>query len=59
MPKRNKSIERILIIGGSGYLGRALYREFQSFYEAFGTFCYPDEFWENHGAFYNYNSTKD
>ena len=59
MPKRKKSIERILIIGGSGYLGRALYREFQSFYEAFGTFCHPDEFWENHGAFYNYNSAKD
>lgn len=59
MPKRKKSIERILIIGGSGYLGRALYREFQSFYETFGTFCHPDEFWENHGAFFNYNSSQD
>ena len=57
MPKRKKSIERILIIGGSGYLGRALYRELQSFYPVFGTFCHQDEFWENHGAFYHYNSS--
>lgn len=57
MPKRKKSIERIMIIGGSGYLGRALYREFQSFYPVFGTFCNRDEFWENHGAFYHYNSS--
>lgn len=58
MPKRKKAIERMLIIGGSGYLGRALYREFQSFYEVFGTFCHADEFWENHGAFYHYNSSQ-
>jgi len=57
VPKRKKSIERILIIGGSGYLGRALYRELQSFYPVFGTFCHQDEFWENHGAFYHYNSS--
>ena len=56
---RKKSIERILIVGGSGYLGRALYREFQSFYQVFGTFCNPDDFWENHGAFYHYNSSSD
>lgn len=59
MPRRKKSIERILIIGGSGYLGRALYREFQSFYPVFGTFCHSDDFWENHGAFYHYDSRQD
>lgn len=59
MPKRQKSTERILIIGGSGYLGRALYREFQSFYQVYGTFCHANEFWENHGAFVKYNSHQD
>ena len=44
MSQVKKPIERLLILGGSGYLGRAIYREFQSFYEVFGTYNTPDEF---------------
>ena len=51
MSQVKKPIERLLILGGSGYLGRAIYREFQSFYEVFGTYNTPDEFWLDHGAF--------
>ena len=59
MSQVKKPIERLLILGGSGYLGRAIYREFQSFYEVFGTYNTPDEFWLDHGAFFAYNSTKN
>ena len=59
MPKCEQSIERILIIGGSGYLGRGLYRELQLFYQVYGTYTHTDEFWENHGAFFPYDSQTD
>jgi len=37
--KENKQKERILILGGSGFIGQALYRELQSYYDVHGTYC--------------------
>lgn len=49
--------ERILIIGGSGFIGNSLFRELQSFFDVHATFCKQD-FSENQ-VFHQYNAEKD
>lgn len=50
--KQNK--HRILILGGSGFIGNALYKEFDSYYEVYGTYCNQQGSFSGNQAFYNY-----
>lgn len=51
--------ERILILGGSGFIGHALFRELQSYYDVHATYCKPSEnFSENH-VFHQFDMEKD
>lgn len=51
--------ERILILGGSGFIGHSLFRELQSFFDVHATYCTPKEtFAENH-VFHQFDMEKD
>jgi len=43
--KKKEERQRILILGGSGFIGNALYKELLSYFEVHGTYC------KQHGAF--------
>ena len=44
---------RILILGVSGYLGSAIYKELHSYYQTFGTYRTPLLALENNQQFFN------
>lgn len=51
--------QRILILGGSGFIGNALYRELQSYFDVRATYCKQHgNFSENH-VFYRYCVEED
>lgn len=55
--KRNK--ERILILGGSGFIGNALYKELHSYYDVYGTFCSQFGNFSENRVFHNFCVEKD
>jgi len=50
---------RILILGVSGYLGSAIYKELHSYYQTFGTYKTPLSSFENNKHFFHYNFEED
>ena len=42
---------RILILGGSGFIGQKLYKELSPFIDTYATFCHHQEFENNHRYF--------
>ncbi|NND62220.1 MAG: sugar nucleotide-binding protein [Flavobacteriaceae bacterium] len=50
---------RILILGASGFIGNTLYRELQSYYDVYGTYCSQEGLFENNQVFYKYNVAED
>lgn len=66
MPKSNKpkipvdiSKHTILILGGSGFIGNALYKELCAYFRTFGTYFTPDSTFDNNQHFFNYNVEED
>ncbi len=53
------SKKKILIFGGSGFLGNALYKELNSFYNTFATFCIDDTALEKNQKFYQFDFEHD
>ena len=51
--------KRILILGGSGFLGQALYRELCNYFDTFGTYCSSRRRFEGHGQFLRYDMLED
>ena len=45
-------MKRILILGASGFLGNALYKELNSYYDTFGTYFTKKGFGQNHHFFH-------
>ena len=39
MKQKKDSKHRILILGASGFLGQAIYKELYAYYNTFGTYC--------------------
>jgi dTDP-4-dehydrorhamnose reductase len=58
MPKSPEKY-RILILGGSGFLGRALYKELCPYFKTFGTYCNPRKEFEDNKHFVSYNLEED
>lgn len=52
--KEKQGKERILILGASGFIGNALYRELHSYYDVHGTYCKQHGNFSDNHAFYNY-----
>lgn len=50
---------RILILGASGFLGNALYKELCSYFKTFGTYCKPNTALEKNKHFFQYNVEED
>jgi len=50
---------RILILGVSGFLGGAIYKELHSYYKTFGTYRTSNSTLENNKLFYHYNFEED
>ncbi len=50
---------RILILGASGYIGNALYRELDSYFDVYGTYCTQDGLYADNQVFYRFNAETD
>ncbi|TXE11544.1 sugar nucleotide-binding protein [Seonamhaeicola algicola] len=50
---------RILILGASGFIGNAIYKELCSYFKTFGTYCTPNTQLEKNRHFFNYNFEED
>lgn len=57
--KRNLNKHRILILGGSGYLGNAIYKELGPYFRTLGTYRTASKFFENNKQFFQYNVEED
>ena len=57
--KRIKSKHRILILGASGFIGNAIYKELCSYFYTFGTYNTDDAFFSNNHNFFQYNIEED
>ncbi len=47
--------KKILIFGGSGFLGNALYKELNSYFNTYATFCTPNSSLEKNQKFYAFD----
>ena len=54
MKERNTK-HRILILGASGFIGNAIYKELCSYFRTFGTYRTPSEELEKNKHFFQYN----
>jgi dTDP-4-dehydrorhamnose reductase len=50
---------RILILGASGYIGNALYRELDSYFDVYGTYCTQDGLYAENQVFYKFHAETD
>lgn len=57
--KKDLNKHRILILGASGYLGNAIYKELGPYYKSFGTYRTPKKEFENNKQFFQYNVEED
>ena len=51
-------MKRVLLFGGSGFLGRALFKELHPFMDVYGTFCNQTKF-ESNKRYYHYDFRED
>ncbi|WP_299228801.1 sugar nucleotide-binding protein [uncultured Psychroserpens sp.] len=57
--KENESKHRILILGASGFIGTAIYKELCSYFKTFGTYRIQHKVYENNHHFIQYNVEED
>lgn len=50
---------RIFILGASGYIGYAIYKELNPYFKTFGTYFTPKKIFETNKQFYHYNVEED
>ena len=51
-------MKRVLIFGGSGFLGRALFKELHPYMDIYGTYCNQAKF-ESNKRYYRYDFRED
>jgi len=59
MKKDNEQKHRILILGASGYIGNAIYKELGPYFKTFGTYRIPKKAFDNNNQFFQYNVEED
>lgn len=52
--KKKDEKQRILILGGSGFIGNALYRELLPYFEVYGTYCLQSGIFSDNQVFYQF-----
>ncbi|TVZ59815.1 dTDP-4-dehydrorhamnose reductase [Flavobacteriaceae bacterium MAR_2010_105] len=57
--KENYTKHRVLILGGSGFLGNAIYKELCSYFKTFGTYHTPRKEFEGNKHFFQYTVEED
>jgi len=57
--KTDEQKHRILILGASGYLGNAIYKELASYFKTFGTYKTPKYTYSNNTHFFSYDIEED
>lgn len=57
--KREIPKHRILILGASGFLGNAIYKELCNYFRTYGTYFTPRKEFEKNKQFFNYNVEED
>ncbi|WP_425075640.1 sugar nucleotide-binding protein [Psychroserpens sp. S379A] len=57
--KESLSKHRILILGASGFIGNAIYKELCSYFKTFGTYRVPHKEFKNNHHFLQYNVEED
>lgn len=57
--KKDFNKHRILILGASGYIGNAIYKELGPYFRTFGTYRTPKAVFENNKQFFQYNVEED
>lgn len=57
--KEFSSKHRILILGASGFIGNAIYKELLGYFRTFGTYRIPRKIYENNNQFFQYNVEED
>jgi dTDP-4-dehydrorhamnose reductase len=50
---------RILILGASGFIGNAIYKELLGYFRTYGTYRVPKKIYENNHQFFQYNVEED
>ena len=50
---------RILILGVSGFIGNAIYKELYGYFRTFGTYATPNRELQSNHQFYHYNHEED
>lgn len=50
---------RILILGASGFIGNAIYKELCAYFKTFGTYRIPKKMYEDNHQFFQYNVEED
>jgi dTDP-4-dehydrorhamnose reductase len=57
--KEFSSKHRILILGASGFIGNAIYKELLGYFRTFGTYRVPKKVFEDNRQFFQYNVEQD
>ena len=52
-------MERILVLGASGFIGNAIYKELCSYFDTHGTFCTDNNALEKNHQFHQYDMETD
>ncbi|PCJ93265.1 MAG: dTDP-4-dehydrorhamnose reductase [Flavobacteriaceae bacterium] len=56
---KEKGAERILILGASGFIGNAIYRELNSYFNTYGTYFSTGRTYHDNRQFYKYDLNED
>lgn len=57
--KQDLNKHRILILGASGYIGNAIYKELAPYFKTYGTYCKSSKAFEKNRQFFQYNFEED
>ena len=57
--KKIKGKHRILILGASGFLGNAIYKELCAYFKTYGTYVVSNKLFEKNNHFFQYNIEED
>ncbi|WP_296316523.1 sugar nucleotide-binding protein [Winogradskyella sp. UBA3174] len=57
--KKTEQKHRVLILGASGYIGNAIYKELSPYFRTFGTYNTPKKEFESNKQFFQYNVEQD
>ncbi|MDA0176511.1 sugar nucleotide-binding protein [Mesoflavibacter profundi] len=59
MKQKKDNKHRVLILGASGFLGQAIYKELYAYYNTFGTYCTDKYAYDKNHHYFQYNIEED